>query len=41
MNDISLGGISNIPMTKSVRGSMVSTSGLPQKRKGLEIFTLN
>jgi hypothetical protein len=36
-NDISLGGISNIPMTKSIRASAVDKP----KKKGLEIFTLN
>lgn len=43
--DVSLGDISNIPMTKSIRGSYVSNIGNSHlknpKKKGLEIFTLN
>jgi hypothetical protein len=40
--DVSLGDISNIPMTKSIRGSYLPLSNdNKQKRKGLEIFTLN
>ncbi len=41
--DVSLGDISNIPMTKSVRGSFtpLNNANKHNKRKGLEIFTLN
>ncbi len=36
-NDISLGAISNIPMTKSVRGSVICSESpcIPPKKKGL------
>lgn len=40
-NDVSLGDISNIPLTKSIRGSYVKDNLKQNRKKGLEIFTLN